>query len=105
MSLSKMLKVAHSNMECRAKDSCPPYRVREVPGMGRGVFASRQIHPGGVILEERPLITLDLNDDLELVNGLPVGAMVSKAELGKVEFLVRGPRIGSSLTVHYGEVP
>ena len=59
--------------------SChPPYKIREVPGMGRGVFASRQINPGGVILEERPLITLDLNDDLELVNGLPVGAMVSK---------------------------
>ena len=57
---------------------CPPYRVREVPGMGRGVFASRQINPGGVILEERPLITLDLNDDLELVDGLPVGTMVAK---------------------------
>ena len=60
------------------KTSSPPYRVREVPGKGRGVFATRQIDPGGVILEERPLIILDLNDDLEIVNGLPVGAMISK---------------------------
>ena len=39
--------------------SCPPYRVREVPGKGRGLVATRQIQPGEIILEERPLLLLD----------------------------------------------
>ena len=38
--------------------SCPPYRVREVAGKGRGLVATRQIQPGEIILEERPLLLL-----------------------------------------------
>ena len=38
--------------------SCSPFTVREVPGKGRGLFATRQINPGEIILEERPLLSL-----------------------------------------------
>ena len=56
---------SYCSKECQAKDwtnhkaSCPPYTVREVPGKGRGLFATRRIVPGKIILEERPLLTLD----------------------------------------------
>jgi len=40
------------------KPSCPPYTVREVPGKGRGLFATRKISPGKIILEETPIFTL-----------------------------------------------
>ena len=60
---------SYCSKECQAKDwtnhkaSCPPYRVREVPGKGRGLFATRRIVPGKIILEERPLLTLDEETD------------------------------------------
>ena len=41
----------------RHKSSCPLYVVREVPGKGRGTFATRKISPGRVIMEELPLLT------------------------------------------------
>ena len=41
--------------------SRPAYRVTEVPGKGRGLVATRQIQPGEIILEERPLLLLDGN--------------------------------------------
>ena len=46
--------------------------------MGRGVFATRKIKPGMVIMEEMPLIILDLDDgkDLSTVDGLPEGTMI-----------------------------
>jgi len=58
-------KVSYCNKECQTKDwknhklSCPPYTVREVPGKGRGLFATRKITPGTIILEERPFFTLE----------------------------------------------
>ena len=52
-------KVCQAKHWVNHKASCPPYRVREVPGKGRGLFATRRIIPGKVILEERPLLSLD----------------------------------------------
>ena len=81
-------KVSYCSKDCQTKDwkshkpVCPPYRVGEVAGMrmGRGVFATRKIKPGMVIMEEMPLIILDLDDgkDLGSVDGLPEGAIISK---------------------------
>jgi len=77
--------VSYCDKECQTKDwtnhksSCPPYTIREIPGMGRGLFATRKIKPGEIILEERPLLTLDLDEarDLRLVDGLPVGTIIT----------------------------
>ena len=57
-------KVSYCSKECQAKDwkthkpSCPPYIIRESPGKGRGLFATRKIKEGQVILEEYPLLVL-----------------------------------------------
>ena len=40
----------------RHKPSCPPYTVREVPGKGRGVVATRGLAVGTVVMTERPLM-------------------------------------------------
>ena len=65
-------KVSYCNKECQTKDwknhklSCPPYTVREVPGKGRGLFATRKITPGMIILEEKPLFTIENTQEVEL---------------------------------------
>ena len=57
-------KVSYCSKECQAKDwkshkpSCPPFTIRESPGKGRGLFATRRIKEGQVILEEYPLLVL-----------------------------------------------
>ena len=57
-------KVSYCSKECQVKDwknhkpSCPPFLIRESPGKGRGLFATRNIKEGQVILEEYPLFTL-----------------------------------------------
>ena len=57
-------KTFYCSKECQAKDwkshkpSCPPYVIRESPGKGRGLFATRKIKEGQVIIEEYPLLTL-----------------------------------------------
>ena len=57
-------KVSYCSKECQVKDwknhkpSCPPYVIREAPGKGKGMFATRKIKEGQVILEEYPLITV-----------------------------------------------
>ena len=56
-------KVSYCSKECQVKDwkthkpSCPPFVVRESPGKGRGLFATRRIKEGQIILEEYPLLT------------------------------------------------
>ena len=56
--------VSYCSKECQAKDwkthkpSCPPFVIRESPGKGRGLFATRRIKQGQVILEEYPLIII-----------------------------------------------
>ena len=53
-------KVSYCSKECQVKDwkshksSCPPYTIRESPGKGRGLFATRKIKEGQIILEEYP---------------------------------------------------
>ena len=57
-------KVSYCSKECQVKDwkvhkpSCPPYIIKETPGKGRGLFATRRIKEGQLILEEYPLIAL-----------------------------------------------
>ena len=57
-------KVSYCSKECQTKDwkihkpSCPPYIIRESSGKGRGLFATRKIKAGQVILEEYPLLVL-----------------------------------------------
>ena len=56
-------KVSYCNRECQARDwrshksSCPPYTIKEVPGKGRGMFATRKIKPGQIIIEKLPILT------------------------------------------------
>ena len=56
-------KASYCGVECQKKDwkdhkpSCPPFVIRESPGKGRGLFATRKIKQGQLILEEYPLIT------------------------------------------------
>ena len=58
-------KVFYCSKQCQAKDwkahkpSCSPFTTRESPGKGRGLFATRRIKAGEVILEEYPLLTRD----------------------------------------------
>ena len=57
-------KASYCSKECQAKDwkshkpSCPPFIIRESPGKGRGLFATRNIKEGQLILEEYPLLTI-----------------------------------------------
>ena len=57
-------KASYCSKECQAKawkahkPSCPPYVIGESPGKGRGLFATRRIKEGQVILEEYPLLIL-----------------------------------------------
>ena len=60
-------KVFYCSKECQTKDwrahkpSCPPFIVRESPGKGRGLFATRKIKEGQLILEEFPLLTFNID--------------------------------------------
>ena len=55
--------VFYCSKDCQTKDwkshkpSCPPFTIRDSPGKGRGLFATRKIKEGQIILEEYPLLT------------------------------------------------
>ena len=57
-------KASYCSKECQAKDwkshkpSCPPYVIKESPGKGKGLFATRKIKEGQVIVDEYPFFTL-----------------------------------------------
>ena len=57
-------KISYCSKECQAKDwkshrpSCPLVVVRESPGKGRGLFATRKIKEGGIIIDEKPLVSV-----------------------------------------------
>ena len=57
-------KASYCSRECQAQDwknhkpSCPPFIIRESPGKGRGLFATRKIKEGQIILDEYPLLAL-----------------------------------------------
>ena len=57
-------KISYCSKECQVKDwkshkpSCPPFILRGSPGKGMGLFATRKIKMGQVILEEYPLVTV-----------------------------------------------
>ena len=65
-------KASYCSKECQAKDwkthrpSCPQITIRESPGKGRGLFATRRIKGGQIILEEYPLITLSNVGEMSL---------------------------------------
>ena len=56
-------KASYCSKECQINDwrnhkhSCPPFTIRDFPGKGRGLFATRRIKEGQIILEEYPLFT------------------------------------------------
>ena len=57
-------KVSYCSKECQAKDwkthkpSCPPFIIKESPGKGKGLFATRRIKEGQIIVDEYPLLIL-----------------------------------------------
>ena len=57
-------KASYCSKECQGKDwknhksSCPLYTIRDAPGKGKGLFATRKIKMGQIILEEIPLFAL-----------------------------------------------
>ena len=65
-------KASYCSKDCQVKDRknhkkfCLSYAIRESPGKGRGLFATRSIKAGDVIMEEYPLITLDEDVLLEI---------------------------------------
>ena len=69
-------KVSYCSKECQAKDwkahksSCPPFVVRESPGKGRGLFATKTIKPGQIILDEYPLLVLENGMDFVTFGGI-----------------------------------
>ena len=62
--------MCYCSKACQARDwkthkpSCPPHVIREIPGKGRGIFASRRIKEGEVILETEA----GLNSIISLIN-------------------------------------
>ena len=67
-------KVSYCSKECQAKDwkthkpSCPPFIIRESPGKGRGLFATRRIQNGKSILMVDAATVAELSQIVSLIN-------------------------------------
>ena len=96
-------KVSYCNKECQAKDwknhrpSCPPFTIREVPGKGRGMVATRRIQAGQVIVEEMSWINLELPSEAVIykggvAHGLPVEKL--KYQIDKLDDETRDKILG-----------
>ena len=59
------LKVSYCNSDCQRSDwkrhkaACPPYVIKDVPGKGKGVVATRKLVTGSLIMAEEPLILVN----------------------------------------------
>ena len=59
-------KVSYCSKVCQARDwknhrpSCPPFTIKEIPGKGRGMFATRKMKAGQIIVDEMSLINMDV---------------------------------------------
>ena len=49
----------------RHKPSCPPYAVKDIPGKGKGLVATRKLITDTVILAEEPLIVVGADKKME----------------------------------------
>jgi len=58
-------KVSYCGKECqlsdwkRHKQDCPPFIVKEAPGKGRGLFATRSLPLGFTVLTEQPVLVMN----------------------------------------------
>ena len=63
--------VFYCSKDCQTKDwkshkpSCPPFTIRDSPGKGRGLFATRKINEGQIISDEFPLVKLMVDVSLD----------------------------------------
>ena len=59
--------VSYCSKECQAKDwkahkpECPPFVLKESPGKGKGLFATRRIKEGQIIVDEYPILTMGVS--------------------------------------------
>ena len=64
-------KVSYCGKECQGSDwkrykpDCPPFIVKEVPGKGRGLIATRTLPFGFKLLTEQPVLAIDPTKKLE----------------------------------------
>ena len=58
-------KVLYCNVKCQRADwknhrqDCPPFVIKDSPGKGKGIFTTRNLKVGSLILEEEPLMLID----------------------------------------------
>ena len=65
LKLCVCLTISYCNSDCQKSDwkrhkaACPPYVIRDMPGKGKGVVATRRLVTGSLIMAEEPLILVN----------------------------------------------